>query len=146
MVWACCGQELCFSSVGQRREGARGAQARMWHSSKGTSEAGIVQSYLQTPPALFVGRCAVTTAIFTVSDEHMERSNRNSALLLAVSKPASLNGSFWSAIDSCCPAITATLLIGSARLQIIWTSFDVLLISPYESKQHVSGVPNRYSC
>lgn len=39
-------------------------------------------------------RRAVTAAIFTVGDEHMERSNRNSGLKLAVSKPAPVNGSF----------------------------------------------------
>lgn len=61
---------------------------------KGHRRPGLCNRICKHHRRCLSGRRAVTAAIFTVGDEHMERRNRNSGLKLAVSKAAPVNGSF----------------------------------------------------
>lgn len=105
-------------------EGAVGG----WHACGIFLKAGIVQSYLQTPLVLFFFPLEVCCHIFAICDVQLGKSNRNSGLKLDVSKPFKMwegvqavpvNGSLWSAIESCCPAITDTLFIGSVQTGLV---------------------------
>ncbi len=111
------GVELFFC---RSQEGVVGCWHALCMPLKGQRQAGIVQSYLQTPLVLFSSEVCCQ-ATFTICDVHLGKSNRNSSLKLDACKPFKMqgglqavpaNGSLWSAVGSCCPAITAPLLIG----------------------------------
>ncbi len=113
-------------------------------------QAGIVQSYLQTPLVFFSSEVCYH-AIFTICDVHLRKSNRNSSLKLNACKPFKIqgglqavpaNGSLSSAFGSCCPAITATLLIGLTHTVLgrLLINCVLLLITNYMMEIVVSKV------
>lgn len=124
MGWTCCGQELNFSSVGHQRGlwGAGMHVAFFWR-------LGLCNRICKHHLCFFFFPLEVCChAIFAICDVQLGKSNRNSGLKLDVSKPFKMwggvqavpvNGSLWSAIESCCPAITDTLFIGSLQTGLV---------------------------